>query len=85
MLPSLDELSDDFYALVETHIEAIWKLPDRLEDDQLDMQLQFESYEQERRRKEAEKQVEKINISNEEQPTKPELQPDQQMEGAGRG
>ena len=78
-----EELSNDFYTLAETQIEVVRKLLDRLEDYQFDIQLQFESYEQERRRKEAEKQVEKINISNEEQPTKPQSQPDQQTEGVG--
>ena len=66
-----EELSDDFFALAETQIEAVRKLIDRLEDDQLDVQLQFKGYERERRRKEAEKRAEQINISNEEQSMEP--------------
>ena len=64
-----EELSNDFYTLAETQIEVVQKLLDRLEDDQLDVQSQFESYEQEWWRKEAKKRAEQINISDEEQPT----------------
>ena len=71
-----EDLSDDFYALAETQIEVVRKLLDRLEDYQFNIQLQFESYEQERRRKEAEKRAEQTNIS-EEQSTKRQLQQDQ--------
>ena len=38
-------LSVKFFALAETQIEAIRKLIDKFEDDQLDVQLQFEGYE----------------------------------------
>ena len=62
-----EELSNDFYALAETQLEAVWKLIDGIEDDQLRVQLQLEGYEWERRRKEAEKKVEQINISDEDQ------------------
>ena len=66
---TIQELSNDFYALANTQLKAVWKLIDGLEDDQLDTQLQFERYERERWQKEAEKRAEAINISEEEQPT----------------
>ena len=63
-----EELSNDFYALTETQLEVVRKLIDGIEDDQLQVQLQLEGcYEWERRRKEAEKKVEQINISDEDQ------------------
>ena len=40
---------------------------EQLDDDQLDTQLQFERYKQERRRQEAAKRIAAINISDEEQ------------------
>ena len=55
IVPIWEELSDDFFALAETHLEDVQKLIERLEDDQLDTQLQFERYERERRQREAEK------------------------------
>mgnify|MGYP000391441124 FL=1 len=48
IVPIWEELSDDFFALAETHLEDVQKLIERLEDDQLDTQLQFKRYEQER-------------------------------------
>ena len=66
-----EELSNEFFALAKTHAEVVWKLIERLEDDQLDTQLQFEKYEQEWRRKEAEKRAKAINISGEEQSAEP--------------
>ena len=75
-----EELSDDFYALAETQIEAVQKLIKGLEDDQLDTQLQFERYEWERPWVEAEKRVASINISDEEQFAKPQPQPQPQSE-----
>ena len=50
-----EELTDDFFSLAESHLEAVWRLVERLDDDQLIMQLQFERYERERRRQEVEK------------------------------
>ena len=40
-----EELSDDFFALAETHLEPDKRLIERFDDDQLEMQLQFERYE----------------------------------------
>ena len=37
-----EELSYDFFSLAETHLEAVWMLIERLDDDQLGTQLQFE-------------------------------------------
>ena len=61
-----EELLDDFYALAETKIKDVRKLIERLDDDQLDTQLQFEWYERERRPKEVERRADAINISDEE-------------------
>ena len=40
-----EELADDFFALAENHLDIVSKLIERLEEDQLDTQLQFEWYE----------------------------------------
>ena len=77
-----EELSNDFYALAKTQIEAVRKLLDRLEDDQLDTQLQLERYVWEHRRKEVKSQVEAINISDKEPQPQHEVQPDQRLEKA---
>ena len=82
-----EELADDFFALAKNHRDVVQKLIETLEDDQLDTQLQFERYEQERRWKEAKRRVEAINVSDEEaqpQPKLPKLQPDQQPERAAK-
>ena len=50
-----EDLSDDFFSLDESHLEAVWRLVKRLDNDQLGTQLQFEHYEWERRWQEAEK------------------------------
>ena len=63
-----EELSDDFFSLAESHLGAVRRLVERLDDDQLDTQLQFEKYERERRKKEAGKRATTITISDEEQP-----------------
>ena len=34
-----EELSDDFFSLAESHLGAIWRLVERLDDDQLGTQL----------------------------------------------
>ena len=80
-------MSDDYFALAENHLHVFWRLIQQLEDDQLNTQLQFERYEQERRWKEAKRRVEAINVSDEEaqpQPKLPKLQPDQQPERAAK-
>ena len=46
-----EELFDDLIALAETQIEVVRKLLDGLEDDQLDVRLQFKGYEREQRPK----------------------------------
>ena len=43
-----EEVSDDFFSLVESHLEVICKLVERLDDNKLGTQLQFERYERER-------------------------------------
>ena len=45
-----EELSDDFFSLAESHLGAVRRLVERLDDDQLDTQLQFERYEGECRK-----------------------------------
>mgnify|MGYP000273502860 CR=1 FL=1 len=44
----LEELSNNFFSLAESHLGAVRRLVERLDDDQLGTQLQFEKYEQER-------------------------------------
>ena len=51
---------------------AVRRLVEQLDDDQLGTQLQFERYEWERRRLEAEKRKVAINIIDEEQPAEPQ-------------
>ena len=62
-----EELSDNFFSLAKSHLGAVRRLVERLDDDQLDTQLQFEKYERERRKKEAGKRATTITISDEEQ------------------
>ena len=38
---TIQELSNDFYALANTQLKAVWKLIDGLEDDQLEVQIQL--------------------------------------------
>ena len=45
-----EELSVNFFVMVGSHLEAVRRLIERLDDDQLRMQLQFERFEWERRR-----------------------------------
>ena len=53
-----EELSKDFYALADVQIDVILRLLEGFEDNQLQVIVQLEGYEWERRRKEAEKKVE---------------------------
>ena len=46
-----EELSDDFFSLAESHLGAVRGLVERLDDDQLDTQLQLVKYKWERRLK----------------------------------
>ena len=34
-----EELADDFFSLAGAHLEAIWRMIERLDDDQLGTQL----------------------------------------------
>ena len=63
-----EELSEDFFALVEEHLREIRGLVERLDDRQLETQLELEKYEQERQQQEAEGKTTPITISDEEQP-----------------
>ena len=61
-----DELAEDFVALVDEQITNVRQLVAQLDDDRLDNQIQFESYEKERLRQEATKSTTTINLSDEE-------------------
>ena len=80
-----EELLDDFFSLTESHLGAVRRLVERIDDDQLNTQLQFELYEQEHWKQEVGKQATTITISDEEQleegPTK--TQNEQQLKEAG--
>ena len=75
-----EELSDNFFSLADTHLEAVRRLIERLNDDKLGTQLQFERYVREHQQLEAEKRILAININDEEQP---EEQPNQQPKEVG--
>ena len=63
-----EELSEDFFALAEAHLKEVWGLVERLDDGQLDIQLQLEKYEEDRQQQEAEGRTTPITISDEERP-----------------
>ena len=63
-----EELSEDFFALAEEHLREIRGLVERLDDGQLETQLQLEKYEQDRQQQEAEGKTTPITISDEERP-----------------
>ena len=63
-----EELSEDFFALAEEHLKEIRGLVERLDDGQLETQLQLEKYEQDRQQQEAEGKTTPITISDEERP-----------------
>ena len=65
-----EELSEDFFALAEAHLKEVRGLVERLDDGQLETQLQLEKYEQDRQQQEAEGKTTPITISDEERPTK---------------
>ena len=58
-----EELSDDFMSLVGVHLSSVRWLIERLDDDHLGTQLQFQ---RERRRREVERMTTAINISDDE-------------------
>ena len=61
-----EELSEDFFALAEAHLMEVWGLVERLDDGQLDTQLQLEKYEQDRQQQEVLGRTTPITISDEE-------------------
>ena len=63
-----EELSEDFFALAEEHLKEIRGLVERLDDGQLETQLELENYEQDRQQQEAEGKMTPITISDEERP-----------------
>ena len=63
-----EELSEDFFALAEEHLREIRGLVERLDDRQLETQLQLEKYEQDRQQREAKGKTTPITISDEERP-----------------
>ena len=68
-----EELSKDFFALAEEHLKEIRNLVERLDDGQLETQLELEKYEQDHQQQEAEGKTTPFTISDEERPT--EVQP----------
>ena len=64
-----EESSEDFFALAEEHLKEIRELVERLDDGQLETQLQLEKYEQDHQQQEAEGKTTPITISDEERPT----------------
>ena len=61
-------MSEDFFALAEEHLKEIRGLVERLDDGQLETQMELEKYEQERQQQEAEGKTTPITISDEERP-----------------
>ena len=64
-----EELSEDFFALAEAHLKEVRGLVERLDDGQLETQLQLEKYKQDRQHQEAKGKTTPITISDEERPT----------------
>ena len=61
-----DELAEDFTALADEQLVQVRQLIAQLDDDRLDAQIQFESYERTRLRQEEAKQAATVNLSDEE-------------------
>ena len=61
-----DELADDFVTLADEQLAVVRQLVAQLDDDRLDNQIQFESYERNRLRQEAAKNAATVNLSDEE-------------------
>ena len=78
-----EELYDDFLSLAGAHLSAFQLLIERLDDDQLSTQLQFEHFEREQQRWEVAWMTTEINISDEEQSIDPQPHPDQPPNEAG--
>ena len=60
-----EELSGDFFSLAESHLGAVRRLVERLDDDHLGTQLQFERYERECQKQEGGKRATTITICDE--------------------
>ena len=65
-----DELAEDFIVLADEQRAVVSQLIAQLDDDRLDNQIRFESYEKERLRQEATKSEATINLSDEEPSSK---------------
>ena len=61
-----DELADDFVTLADEQLPMVRQLVAQLDDDRLDNQIQFESYERNRLRQEAAKNAATVNLNDEE-------------------
>ena len=61
-----DELADDFQALAEDQLVQVRQLVAQLDDDRLEAQIQFESYERSRIREEKAREPVTVNLSDEE-------------------
>ena len=66
-IEAIKDLSDDCLSLADEQMMAARRLVAQLDDEELDNQVRFERYEQERRQEEAAKRTAAINISDEEQ------------------
>ena len=61
-----DELADDFQVLADEQLAQVRQLVAQLDDDRLDAQIQFESYERSRVREEKAREAATVNLSDEE-------------------
>ena len=61
-----DELVDDFVSLADEQLAVVRQLVAQLDDDRLDNQIQFESYEKDRLRQEAMESAGTVDLSDEE-------------------
>ena len=70
-----EEFSDDFLSLAKEQLVVVKRLVERLDDDQLGTQLQFERFEWEHRQKETVQMKVAINLNDEEQsPDQPPIE-----------
>ena len=61
-----DELAEDFQALADEQLVQVRHLVAQLDDDRLDAQIQFESYERSRLREDKAREAVTVNLSDEE-------------------
>ena len=61
-----DELADDFVTLADEQLAVVRQLVAQLDDDRLDNQIQFQSYERDRLQQEPAKNAAIVNLSDEE-------------------